>query len=96
MTDYQAWFRTATAAQEPYPYQQRLAHEPWPDLLDMPTGLGLEVRLAGERRPAGAHEFARPAHDQRPGSSTGGGYIHAAKKETVNRPEGIDEIQPLC
>lgn len=96
MTDYQAWFRTATAAQAPYPYQQRLALEPWPDLLDVPTGLGLEARLVGERRPAGAHEFARPAHDQRPGSGTGGGCIHAAKKETVNRPEGIDEIQPLC
>jgi CRISPR-associated endonuclease/helicase Cas3 len=25
---------------EPFDYQQRLAHEPWPDFLDVPTGLG--------------------------------------------------------
>ena len=24
----------------PYPYQERLALEPWPDLLHIPTGLG--------------------------------------------------------
>lgn len=24
----------------PYPYQQRLAQEPWPDIVDVPTGLG--------------------------------------------------------
>jgi hypothetical protein len=31
-----------------------------------------------------------------PGSGTGGGSIHVAKKETVNRPEGINEVQPLA
>jgi hypothetical protein len=46
MTDYQAWFQTATAAQAPYPYQQRLALEPWPDLLDVPTGLGKTAAVA--------------------------------------------------
>lgn len=25
---------------DPFPYQARLAHEPWPDLLDVPTGMG--------------------------------------------------------
>lgn len=39
-------FQTATKTPEapngvmPYPYQCRLAAEPWPDLLDIPTGLG--------------------------------------------------------
>ncbi len=32
-------FFTATE-QEPYDYQRRLADEPWPDTLDVPTGLG--------------------------------------------------------
>lgn len=30
----------------PYPYQQRLAEEPWPDLLDIPTGLGKTAAVA--------------------------------------------------
>lgn len=30
----------ATIGQTPYPYQRRLAAEPWPDLLSVPTGLG--------------------------------------------------------
>lgn len=46
MMDYQTWFRTTTAAQEPYPYQQRLALEPWPDLLDVPTGMGKTAAVA--------------------------------------------------
>ncbi len=39
--DYDEFFRQATGLQTaPYPYQRRLAVEPWPDLLDIPTGLG--------------------------------------------------------
>ncbi|HET8701896.1 MAG TPA: DEAD/DEAH box helicase, partial [Nitrococcus sp.] len=30
----------ATNGLSPYPYQARLAHEPWPDVLEIPTGLG--------------------------------------------------------
>ncbi|HEY4001494.1 MAG TPA: DEAD/DEAH box helicase, partial [Candidatus Xenobia bacterium] len=37
--DYQEFFQKATG-RPPYPYQVRLATEPWPDLLDIPTGLG--------------------------------------------------------
>ena len=38
---YDAFFREATQLGEaPYPYQQRLALEEWPELLDVPTGLG--------------------------------------------------------
>lgn len=39
---YREFFHQATGLSEPapYPYQERLAKEPWPDLLDVPTGLG--------------------------------------------------------
>lgn len=37
---YREFFRQATGLPKPYPYQERLATEPWPDLLDVPTGLG--------------------------------------------------------
>lgn len=33
------WFKELTD-HPPFPYQQRLAEEPWPALLDIPTGLG--------------------------------------------------------
>ncbi len=33
-------FSTAVGKGSPYPYQRRLAEEPWPDLLNVPTGLG--------------------------------------------------------
>ena len=40
-TDYGAFFRKALDSEaEPYPYQLRLAGGPWPELLDVPTGLG--------------------------------------------------------
>ena len=38
--DFKEFFCRATALPEPYPYQARLAGEPWPDLLDVPTGMG--------------------------------------------------------
>lgn len=41
--EYESLFRSAfgvDCAVAPYPYQQRLATEAWPDLLDIPTGLG--------------------------------------------------------
>ncbi|MEK8090357.1 type I-G CRISPR-associated helicase/endonuclease Cas3g [Thermithiobacillus plumbiphilus] len=38
--EYEALFRKATGLQAPYPYQVKLAKEPWPDTLDIPTGLG--------------------------------------------------------
>lgn len=37
--DFIAFYKTATGY-VPYPYQCRLAMEPWPDLIDIPTGLG--------------------------------------------------------
>lgn len=36
---YSAFF-SALTGNAPYPYQACLAGEPWPDLLDIPTGLG--------------------------------------------------------
>jgi len=63
MTGYDALFRQATA-NEPYPYQHDLATGPWPDMLNIPTGLGKTAavtlawiykrgyRANGERRPA--------------------------------------------
>lgn len=44
--DYEGFFRQAFHSQggdvglDPYPYQVRLATDPWPDLLDVSTGLG--------------------------------------------------------
>jgi CRISPR-associated endonuclease/helicase Cas3 len=38
--NYEQLFRQATTLSEPFPYQRRLAEERWPDLLDIPTGLG--------------------------------------------------------
>jgi CRISPR-associated endonuclease/helicase Cas3 len=41
MTTYDAFFKQATGLDSgPYDYQRRLANEPWPELLDVPTGLG--------------------------------------------------------
>ncbi|MGH8644134.1 MAG: type I-G CRISPR-associated helicase/endonuclease Cas3g [Gammaproteobacteria bacterium] len=37
---YDAFFREAQLGAAPFPYQQRLALEDWPELLDVPTGLG--------------------------------------------------------
>lgn len=36
---YTTFFKTVTG-RPPFPYQARLGTEPWPDLLDVPTGLG--------------------------------------------------------
>jgi len=38
--NYCDFFRQATGKTEPYPFQQKLAQDPWPDLLDVPTGMG--------------------------------------------------------
>ncbi len=41
--DYASFFRQAMnmdGDEGPFPYQQRLATDPWPELLDIPTGLG--------------------------------------------------------
>jgi len=37
--DYEQFFRSITD-HDPFPYQRKLGEEPWPDLLDIPTGLG--------------------------------------------------------
>lgn len=37
---YREFFSRATGNAEPFPYQEKLAAEPWPDLLDVPTGMG--------------------------------------------------------
>lgn len=34
------FFAATTKLRQPYAYQQRLALDPWPDLLDVPTGMG--------------------------------------------------------
>lgn len=40
-TSFEAFFREIAALETPpYPYQSSLALDPWPDLLDVPTGLG--------------------------------------------------------
>ncbi|MDZ7662596.1 CRISPR-associated helicase Cas3' [Thiohalophilus sp.] len=39
--EFDDFFRKATGiSSEPYPYQNRLANEPWPELLNVPTGMG--------------------------------------------------------
>ncbi len=40
MSDYDAFFSTATGGLRPYSYQSRLAMASWPELLNVPTGLG--------------------------------------------------------
>lgn len=45
--DYSAFFSALTGS-APYSYQARLAGEPWPDLLDVPTGLGKTAGVGGE------------------------------------------------
>lgn len=39
-TPFEEFFSAATFLPSPYPYQARLASDPWPDLLDVPTGMG--------------------------------------------------------
>ena len=40
MTDSYQQFFTKAVGYSPYPYQLRLAEQGWPDLLDIPTGMG--------------------------------------------------------
>ncbi len=40
IVSYSELFSKGSGLQEPYPYQTRLAVEPWPDVLDVPTGMG--------------------------------------------------------
>lgn len=40
MSDYPTFFAELTEGLRPYPYQVRIAEEPWPDLADVPTGMG--------------------------------------------------------
>jgi CRISPR-associated endonuclease/helicase Cas3 len=37
---YRDFFRQATGIPQPFPYQERLVQGTWPDLVDVPTGLG--------------------------------------------------------
>ncbi|MGA0587815.1 type I-G CRISPR-associated helicase/endonuclease Cas3g [Dyella sp. KRB-257] len=46
MTSFHALFHAATQGCQPYPYQARLAAGPWPDTLDVPTGLGKTAAVA--------------------------------------------------
>ncbi|MQM38185.1 hypothetical protein KBTX_02194 [wastewater metagenome] len=48
MNDYTALFRQAMNDQGlvPYPYQHRLVDGPWPDLLNVPTGLGKTAAIS--------------------------------------------------
>jgi CRISPR-associated endonuclease/helicase Cas3 len=43
---YVRFFSRATALREPYAYQRRLATDPWPNLLDVPTGMGKTAAVA--------------------------------------------------
>lgn len=43
--DFIDFYKEATGY-HPYPYQQRLAEEPWPHLIDIPTGLGKTGAMA--------------------------------------------------
>jgi CRISPR-associated endonuclease/helicase Cas3 len=38
--DFENFFNQATGLPNPYPYQKRLAEDEWPEVLDIPTGLG--------------------------------------------------------
>ncbi len=38
--DYDSFFNKATGYDKPYPYQEKLATKSWPELLDVPTGMG--------------------------------------------------------
>ena len=38
--DFKEFFAVATPLPVPYDYQSCLAEQPWPDLLDVPTGMG--------------------------------------------------------
>jgi len=38
--DFQEFFSRASRGLRPFPYQSRLAQNPWPDAIDAPTGLG--------------------------------------------------------
>lgn len=57
---YRKFFRRATGIEEePFPYQIRLAKEDWPELLDIPTGLGktastIPLKLSEEEKKAPA------------------------------------------
>ena len=38
--NYSDFFAKAAGHKRPFDYQRRLGKEPWPDLLDVPTGMG--------------------------------------------------------
>lgn len=63
MTDFQSFFERATQLPGPYPYQERLATESWPEVLDIPTGLGktaaITLAWAWRRREKGATDMPR-------------------------------------
>lgn len=44
--DYQIFFAEATRLPVPFSYQSRLAEQAWPDLLDVPTGMGKTAAVA--------------------------------------------------
>jgi CRISPR-associated endonuclease/helicase Cas3 len=52
MMSYTDFFKRATRTEaqpdglKPFPYQCRLAERPWPELLDVPTGMGKTAAVA--------------------------------------------------
>lgn len=62
MGDYQTFFQQATQKSEPFPYQITLAAKPWPDFLEIPTGLGktAAVMLAWLFKRQIVHESGTP------------------------------------
>src|ERR1700730_13231314 len=51
--EFETFFRRATTSDqlaegvEPYPFQRKLAEEPWPDALIVPTGFGKTAAVLG-------------------------------------------------
>lgn len=70
VTRFEQFFSTVTG-HEPYPYQERLAAAEWPDILDVPTGLGktaaVTLAWAWKRglRPGGQRGDVDPATPRR-------------------------------
>jgi hypothetical protein len=71
---YTEFFKRATRTEEqpdgltPFPFQCHLAEEPWPELLDVPTGMGetAAVALAWLWKRGWRGGGARPARTQGP------------------------------
>ena len=71
MSSLSDWYAAALGV-PPYPYQQRLAAEDWPDVLKIPTGLGKTAAILL------AWLYKRHRHDARTPPASGLVPAHAA------------------